>query len=114
MDGMAGRSAGGIGQKLRERAESLLATAQARRAAASRDPLDDAPPAGAGQANGTAGAVDVTGPGCGDGGRVRYRIPGGGAPGAGGGQQAFGACPYLLADAPGRSTRHSIHLTNYG
>jgi predicted PurR-regulated permease PerM len=57
MDGMAGRSAGGIGQKLRERAKSLLATAQARRAAASKDPLDDPPRAGgAGHTNGTAGA----------------------------------------------------------
>jgi predicted PurR-regulated permease PerM len=46
MAGMAGRSAGGIGQKLRERAGTLLATAQARRAAARRDPLDDPPPPG--------------------------------------------------------------------
>jgi hypothetical protein len=57
MDGMAARSAGGIGQKLRERAGSLLATAQARRAAARQNPLDDAPPAaGAGHVHGTAGA----------------------------------------------------------
>jgi predicted PurR-regulated permease PerM len=55
MDAMAGRPARGIGQQLRERAGSLLATARARRAAA-RDPMADAPPAaGAGHINGTGG-----------------------------------------------------------
>src|ERR1700753_185246 len=43
MDAMAGRSARGIGQQIRERAGSLLATARARRAAA-REPLNDPPP----------------------------------------------------------------------
>ncbi|HXP54856.1 MAG TPA: AI-2E family transporter [Streptosporangiaceae bacterium] len=52
---MAGRSARGIGQQIRERAGSLLATARARRAAA-RDPTADAPPAaGAGHIDGTGG-----------------------------------------------------------
>src|ERR1700761_6143895 len=55
MDAMAGRSARGIGQQIRERAGSLLATARARRAAA-RDPTADAPPAaGAGHIDGTGG-----------------------------------------------------------
>src|SRR6201996_6277382 len=55
MDAMAGRSARGIGQQIRERAWSLLATARARRAAA-RDPTADAPPAaGAGHIDGTGG-----------------------------------------------------------
>ena len=50
---MAGRSARGIGQKIRERAGTLLATAQARRAAAHRDLADDSlPDAGAGSAGG--------------------------------------------------------------
>jgi predicted PurR-regulated permease PerM len=50
---MAGRSARGIGQKIRERARTLLATAQARRAAAHRDPVDDSlPDAGGGHAGG--------------------------------------------------------------
>jgi predicted PurR-regulated permease PerM len=55
MGAMAGRSAGGIGQKARQRAEQLLATARARRAAAHRDLLaDDGSPAGTG-VSGTAG-----------------------------------------------------------
>ena len=55
MDAMAGRSARGVGQQIRERAGSLLATARARRAAA-RDPTADAPPAaGAGHIDGTGG-----------------------------------------------------------
>src|SRR6201994_3288470 len=55
MDAMAGRSARGIGQQIRERAGSLLVTARARRAAA-RDPTADAPPAaGAGHIDGTGG-----------------------------------------------------------
>src|SRR5580693_7938684 len=54
MASMAGRSARGIGQKIRERAGTLLATAQARRAAAHRDLAGDSlPDAGAaGQAGG--------------------------------------------------------------
>jgi predicted PurR-regulated permease PerM len=53
MASMAGRSARGIGQKIRERAGTLLATAQARRAAAHRDLVDDSlPDAGAGHAGG--------------------------------------------------------------
>jgi len=55
MDGMAGRSTGGIGRRISERARSLLAAAQARRAAARQDPVDDASPAPARHANGTAG-----------------------------------------------------------
>jgi predicted PurR-regulated permease PerM len=57
MNAMAGRSARGIGQQIRERAGSLLATARARRAAA-REPVNDAPPAagaGAGHASETGG-----------------------------------------------------------
>src|SRR6202012_4287915 len=43
MEAMGGRSARGVGQQIRERAGSLLATARARRAAA-REPLNDPPP----------------------------------------------------------------------
>src|SRR6201985_1813782 len=43
MDAMAGRSARGIGQQIRERAGSLLATARARRAAAREPPNDPLP-----------------------------------------------------------------------
>src|ERR1700744_5905666 len=43
MDARPGRSARAIGQQIRERAGSLLATARARRAAA-REPLNDPPP----------------------------------------------------------------------
>ncbi|HEX4255795.1 MAG TPA: AI-2E family transporter, partial [Streptosporangiaceae bacterium] len=54
---MAGRSAGEIGQQVRQRAARLLATARARRAAAHRDPAADeaAPPAPGPGANGTGG-----------------------------------------------------------
>jgi predicted PurR-regulated permease PerM len=57
MGAMVGWSAGGIGQKIRDQAGNLLATAQARRAAARRNPMDDTPPAaGRGHAHGTVGS----------------------------------------------------------
>ncbi len=57
MGAMVGRSAGEIGQQVRQRAVQLLATARARRAAARRDPMtDEAPPASQGPgANGPGG-----------------------------------------------------------
>jgi predicted PurR-regulated permease PerM len=57
MDAMAGRSAGEVGQQVRQRAARLLATARARRAAARRDPMADeaAPTAHGPGVNGTGG-----------------------------------------------------------
>jgi predicted PurR-regulated permease PerM len=57
MGGMAGRSAGEIGQQVRQQAARLLATARARRAAARRDPMadEDLPAAPGPGANGSGG-----------------------------------------------------------
>jgi predicted PurR-regulated permease PerM len=64
MGGMAGRSAGEIGQQVRQRAVRLLATARARRAAARRDPMadEDLPAAPGPAANGSGGPYPPGGP----------------------------------------------------
>ena len=63
MDAMAGRSAGEIGQQVRQRAARLLASARARRAAARRDPMADhaGPGAHGPGANGTGGPYPAAG-----------------------------------------------------
>jgi predicted PurR-regulated permease PerM len=62
MEVMARRSAGDIGQRLREQARSLLATAEARRAAAREDPVNEPPSdAAASHANGTASGYPAGG-----------------------------------------------------
>src|SRR6201996_9493515 len=64
MDAMAGRSAGEIGQQVRQRAARLLASARARRAAARRDPMADhaGPGAHGPGANGTGPPPRPAGP----------------------------------------------------